>query len=692
MAVRSQAFEAAALVGAGLALAAAAFVITLTPVADSDLFWHLAAGREMVARGEFLRTDPFTISAEGRPWIDLHWLFQLFVYGVWQLGGLQAIVIAKAAVVALGAVGLLLVVRRGLDGAAASLATPLFVLSLAAALFYARYLVLARPVIFTLVFLAAFLYLLEDFARGGSHRRLYLLPVLQIVWVNCQGLFALGPAVIAAYAVGGAIAARLGRAELPEGGVRRLGGAMALCLGACLITPYGWAGFVLPIKLLLRLVPGEANVFSANIAENIPPFVLERTAPGSMAHLQWVLALVGLSFLATRAQLRWGRTLVVLGFAALALAANRNVLLFYWVAVPIAVMNVAPALVALRDRLAASPKFSRAWTPLVVAGLASGAVPLGAGIAAARAAETPIAWPAPFRVPAAALAALPSSPPAGGGRLFVADHYGGYVAWAAWPRYRAFIDTRLVLHTGEEYAEFLGLLEHPLRFDAFARTRRFDHVLVPSAFPDRYLGLIQHLGNSPDWRLDFTDGTEVLFTRVVDKADVRAAGVDLKRPAVARALSESLDRRADYVVMGEAPRRAAQHHLARLLLVLGQPESARVVLERLPSADAGGQALLARVELAVGRVHDARRIALALHAASGDAPTSCNLLALADLAVGDLPAALAWLRRSLAVSPFDAEALGLLDEIEAEQRRHTTHSLDKTAPHDGESPNERSTP
>src|SRR5687768_10834003 len=62
------------------ALAALVFVTALTPVSDGDLWWHLAAGREMIATRSFLRVDPFTLSAAGRPWPDLHWLFQLFVY------------------------------------------------------------------------------------------------------------------------------------------------------------------------------------------------------------------------------------------------------------------------------------------------------------------------------------------------------------------------------------------------------------------------------------------------------------------------------------------------------------------------------------------------------------------------------------------------------------------------------------
>ncbi len=496
--------------GMYVALGVLVFLATLTPASDTDLWWHLAAGREMLARGSFLTSDPFTLSAAGRPWIDLHWLFQLSVYGIYQWFGLTGLVVAKALLVTAGALVLLAVVERGTT--AAAVARPLFVLAMGAAMFFARHLVLVRPVVFTLVFLALFVWLLEGFARGDNPRRLWWLPVLQVIWVNSQGLFALGPAVILCYAVGGALGQRLGTRELPERGARRLFAVTALCLAVCLLTPYGVAGLLLPIKLLLRLAPSDSNVFSANIAENVPPWVLQRSAPGLMAPFHWALGLVGASFIVARRQVLIGRTLLVLAFAGLALLANRNVLLFFWLATPIAVLNVAPALARVLDGLAA-----RGRTGAVKYGGAAAALTGFAGLLAligvARAHETAIAQPAPFRVPAAAVQHLPAQPPAGrAGRVFTADHYGGYLTWALYPRYLPFIDTRLVLHTGDEYEEFLGLLDNPERWDEWQRRQQFDHVLVPSAFPDRYLGLIRHLAASPDWRLVFTDGTQVLFS------------------------------------------------------------------------------------------------------------------------------------------------------------------------------------
>src|SRR6185369_4787185 len=75
----------------------------LQPSADGDIWWHLAAGREMVARHALLFNDPFSVSANGRPWVDVHWLFQLAVYAVNRCLGLAGLVWVKCGLIGLGA-------------------------------------------------------------------------------------------------------------------------------------------------------------------------------------------------------------------------------------------------------------------------------------------------------------------------------------------------------------------------------------------------------------------------------------------------------------------------------------------------------------------------------------------------------------------------------------------------------------
>src|SRR5450432_1808076 len=135
----------------------------IAPSADGDIWWHLAAGREMVARGALLFTDPFSVSAQGRPWVDVHWLFQLAAFAIHSRFGLSGLVWVKCLVVGLGALLLL----AALPQKPHSWTRPLFVTLLLSALFVARALLLVRPVIVSLFFLGLFFAELERFRRDG---------------------------------------------------------------------------------------------------------------------------------------------------------------------------------------------------------------------------------------------------------------------------------------------------------------------------------------------------------------------------------------------------------------------------------------------------------------------------------------------------------------------------------------------
>src|SRR5882724_8163559 len=191
-------------------LAAVLFVgalsVGLAPSADGDIWWHLAAGREMVARGQLLFADPFSVSAGGRPWPDVHWLFQLTTYAVHSAFGLAGLVWAKCLIVACGA----LLLFFSSEHKPGSWQRPLFVTSLLLALFAARSLLLLRPVIVSLFFLALFSSELERFRRDGRIRHLLVLPLGQVLWANFQGLSALGPAMVGAHAASAGLALAFG--------------------------------------------------------------------------------------------------------------------------------------------------------------------------------------------------------------------------------------------------------------------------------------------------------------------------------------------------------------------------------------------------------------------------------------------------------------------------------------------------
>ena len=642
----------------GCVLACGAALTGLSPSADGDIWWHLAAGREMVARGALLFADPFSVSAAGRTWVDVHWLFQLAVFGLHRAFGLAGLVWAKCALLGLGAWLLYLAVeqRRG------SWARGVLLTSLVGGLLAARSLLLVRPVIGTLVLLAFYFLQLERFGRDGRVRNLWPLPLAQVLWANFQGLSALGPALVGAYAVA-AIAWAVGGAArswpfAPEGAVslqpwkraRWLVATLVACGVATLVTPFGLRGATLPALLLGRLLPGEHDVFARNVAENLSPFVLEGVSGGELWHFKWSLALFAASALIAGRHFKLSHALLLLGLAGLAALSNRNVLLFYWLGAPILALNVGPALWR-----AAARRFRHRGLQIAAAlnALLVGALFSTAAVAAAR--ESRLAEPSPFRVPAMSarrLAALP-----GDGKVFCADHHGGYLIWQLYPRFRPYIDTRLVLRTADEYATYLRLADEPERFDAFQARHGFAYVVLPVLFPERYQRLIAHLYQSAEWKLLYTDGSEVLFGRR-----------DLTRDVAEQPLTEASDTERTLAELRQrydgSPKvhAAARLSLATLHGALGQFDSARRALAGLDTPEA--RALSARLHFAAGELDAAQQMARQGLAWDHDDVRSLNLMALIALRRGEANQGLGFLRRALSVRPFDPEATQLLAKLE----------------------------
>ncbi len=630
----------------------------LSPSADGDVWWHLAAGREIAARGALLHTDPSSVSAAGRSWADVHWLFQLAVFGVHRAFGLAGLIWAKCALLAVGAA----LLYAALEPRRSSWARGAFVTLLVGGLLAARSLLLVRPVIGTLVLLAFYFLQLERYARDGRARQLWLLLPAQLLWANFQGLSALGPVVVGVYALAAVAWAAAGSARSwpfagegaarvePWRRARWLSGTAAACGLASLVTPFGLDGAILPARLLARLLPGEQAVFARNVAENLSPFVLEGVSGGELWHFKWSLALAAVGVLIAGRALKLSHALLLLVFAGLAATSNRNVLLFYWLGAPILASSAGPVLWRVVARRVRQPGLRAATACnalLVLALLCTSA------LAAAR--ESRLSEPTPFRTPVGSAALIESLP--GSGSIFCADHYGGYLIWRLYPRFRPYIDTRLVLRSADEYAAYLRLADEPQRFEAFQARHGFAYVVLPVSFPERYQRLIAHLYESADWKLLYTDGAEVLFGRreltptVAEQRLTDASGIER--------LSRELSQR--YAGLPKV-HDAARLSLATLLGAAGQVEAARRVLSDMPTPEA--RALDARLYFAAGDLDAAQRMARQGLTGDSDDVASLNLMALVALRRGEASQGLDYLRRALRVRPYDPEATQLLSELE----------------------------
>jgi hypothetical protein len=244
----------------GLLVGLSVFVLSLSQVADYDVWWHIANGEWMLWHGELPRLDTFSHTAAGQPDVIYSWLFDLTAAlaarGV-GIGGLPWIQAATAA-----AAFLALFVAGGLLGLAPG-ARAIGLLAVAPLL---RFHLVLRPHLASYLCLALLVLLLAASGRGRRARVLGAAVLLIWLWRQLHASTPLGLGVLAAFLV----FPDLLRPPLPieERGVPWLRrSAVLLAASLCLVLPpLGWEG-TRWIADTLRLVAGRGGL----VAEWAPP-------------------------------------------------------------------------------------------------------------------------------------------------------------------------------------------------------------------------------------------------------------------------------------------------------------------------------------------------------------------------------------------------------------------------------------
>jgi hypothetical protein len=534
----------ALVIAVAVAVAAAGVVAGVFPIFESDLFWHLAAGRWIFEQGEIPRFDPFRFTSGGAPWVDHEWLFQIVVRGVEVVAGLDGLIALRAA--ALGGFALLLVRCARRAGLGVGLAGMLAL----AAMLGVRPRFLVRPEIVTLFALLTLVLLLDRLVnrrggptaaetsrreakgvllkggppkgslevgtavddaasdgwqvrlsprRGGSRGVLVGLVLLVVLWVNFHGQALLAPGVALLFLAGSALEARR---ESPTARVTTVlfVGIPALLAAALLVNPYGWRLVEVPI--------GIARALGGLSAHN-PEWMSSFDAP--QPYLYGGFAVVAVLALAGRlASGRWPAPawgLPAGAMAVLALSGVRHQALFFALATPYA----ARCLAAIPDARPGSPRRERGLA--LVAVCAAGAIALWAAAPPASGPLRPrhggLAWGAgiaPGRFPERMATVIAANP--GIGPLYNEFVHGGYLLWRLFPPRQVFFDGRMELEPGL-LGELAASRRDPASWEALLTARGAVGALV--RYEDRRLPVFEPDGTGGFRQVGESTANALLF-------------------------------------------------------------------------------------------------------------------------------------------------------------------------------------
>src|SRR4051812_39263279 len=181
-------------------------------MAETDLFFRIKAGQEIVARHGLPGRNLFSFTFPDHPDIDAAWLFEVGAAALYARGGFPAVVIAKTAVLlAAFALAFTLCRRRGAGPAASALA-------LGAAAFAGRERFVERPHVFSLLGVVGLLLAVDLLieAEGKRAARIALALCAGVaLWANLHAGAFVAPIALGFAAAG----ARLDR----NGAAKRLG-------------------------------------------------------------------------------------------------------------------------------------------------------------------------------------------------------------------------------------------------------------------------------------------------------------------------------------------------------------------------------------------------------------------------------------------------------------------------------------
>ena len=437
-------------------------LVSLQPVSDSDLFWHVATGARTLA-GDLPRTDRFSWTIAGAPVLTDQWLGDaLFALARaladWS-GVLALRVLAVAALVAI-VVDTAVRARPGRPIVAAAAALPAIAL--------ARFAWTDRPELLGLVCFA----LLVRLLRGSDRELLLTLPLLAL-WAQLHGSYALGL---------GLVLASCGARALEERRERwRFVPIAAAAVSATLIGPSGIASWT-----------ASGGHFLAP-----PRYISEEGVPdpSTFSGLLFfaALALLLATALASPRRATLRDLALLLPVAFVALTAARHTPLLAIAAVPFFAERWPDPLA--RWRASAPSTRGRAGALGRAAALGACVVMLLAAVARSDGRVDESGYPRN------ALAALPAGP----GLLNQYD-WGGYLIEFA-PRTPVFIDGRLfpfVPAVLEDYRAIVGA--HP-GWEAVAERRGVRAILVRPTDP------IAVRAPERGWRVSYADAVAVLLVR-----------------------------------------------------------------------------------------------------------------------------------------------------------------------------------
>lgn len=325
-----------------------ALLLGSTRISESATLVRIKTGQYLAGHGILPpANDVFSYTAEDRPWTNLAWGFDLLAAGIHAAGSFAGLSVFKALLIALAFWLIGSISRPGLPTWWGSICGGL-------ALLACHLRLAADPALVTLLGVSLAMWLFFGWRESpASHRRLWLLAPLFLVWSNLDGWAWTGLAFLVLYAAGDSLGAWLGSpVALPGSARKELWKVTGASVLATLVHPFGWKSLAAPwftyaveytalreyiSEAYLGLERSPAGVALQFFPMTTPTF-WQDLDPAAIASLT-VLVAAAVTFVLNWSRLDAGQAAVYLGFVGLAVACLHELPVAAIVACVVATLN-----------------------------------------------------------------------------------------------------------------------------------------------------------------------------------------------------------------------------------------------------------------------------------------------------------------------------------------------------------------
>ena len=439
---------------------------------DPDYYWHIKVG-EVISKTGIVNHDLFSWTMQGKYWMSHEWLFEVLLYGFrWVFGKYHAVVYCLSSFLLLFTILLLTNYQSYLKNIAYTIVYLLFfgILSLG--------FIQARPYLLSFLLLGITIYLLFDLYNHSESKKIYLLPIITIIWANIHGGSSNLPYLFCfIFGIMGMVSFQFKKIEskkLKKKQIHRYFIVMILCIISVCMNPHG-------IKMLFYPYINMADSTMINSIHEWQSSSLH--IPFHYTYFVFLLFLL-FTFLFSSKRIQFLDLILFLICTYLGLKSIR-----FWIFTPIIMSYVIFSYVEVKK----------------IRGFTSSFIILSIFFISIFFFHNSLSLPSYYNISNEALSVIQKENPK---RLFNQYEYGGELIYH---NILVYIDGRADLYSGKVYKDYYSIIDLKKEAISLMKKYDFDYYLISDK-----CSLYTYLDNSDQFDLIYSDKNIYFYKKIVN--------------------------------------------------------------------------------------------------------------------------------------------------------------------------------